>query len=472
MTDKRVPLTAADLAWWRMQSPANPMTITAVINFAEPLPRAALVDLLDREFAAQPRFRQCVVDPKVGRAYWRDVPGFRVDDHVAAVTLPAGAGRVELERLVSELMTQPLPEGRPHWQCHFIEDFRGGSSVVVRVHHVIGDGISLVQLLLSFAEPANLPPHPAPTAPTGAAAGLHYEPQVDVPPLPTPRDVRATAHAVTHSPRRDTPEEKRGRERSLSALRLAGGVVTSLARLADLRADPRTSLRGGLSGRKVAAWSEPIPLEQVRAMGKAIGGTINDVLLSAVAGALGSYLGARGDATEGIALRAIVPVNLRAAEDVELGNKFGLVFLPLPVGEKDPVERVAATKRNMDALKRSPEALVIFGLMRALGNTAAGLMIMAVKLLSRRGSAVMTNVPGPRTRLRLAGATIDSFMFWVPQSGSVGLGVSVLSYAGTVRIGIAADAERVPDPDALVAAFHQALAELGSAVPAVAAVPA
>jgi diacylglycerol O-acyltransferase / wax synthase len=455
MTKKKTPLTAADLAWWRMQSPANPMTITAVINFAEPLPREALVQLLTREFADQPRFQQCVVDPKVGRAYWQDVAGFRVADHILPVQLPAGAGRVDLERLVSRLMTEPLPDDRPHWQCHFIENFQGGSSVVVRVHHVIGDGISLVQLLLSFAEPADLPPHPLPTSPTGAGANLHYEPQVDVPKLPTVAGSRSPTIRG---------EDRQGRAQSRSALKMAGGVVTSLARLADLRSDPDTSLRGELGGQKRAAWSEAIPLESVRAMGKATGGTINDVLLSAVAGALGSYLSSRRDHIEGITLRAIVPVNLRASEDVELGNKFGLVFLPLPVGEKDPVERVAATKRNMDALKQSPEALVIFGLMRALGNTAAGLMITAVKLLSRRGSAVMTNVPGPRTKLRLAGAIIDSFMFWVPQSGSVGLGVSVLSYAGSVRIGIAADAERVPDPEALVAAFHEALEDLGKAV--------
>jgi diacylglycerol O-acyltransferase / wax synthase len=128
------------------------------------------------------------------------------------------------------------------------------------------------------------------------------------------------------------------------------------------------------------------------------------------------------------------------------------------------VARVAATKASMDALKKSPEALVIFGLMRVLGNTATGMLITAVQLLARRASAVMTNVPGPRTRLRLAGAVVDSFMFWVPQSGSVGLGVSVLSYAGTVRIGIASDVNLVPDPGEIVGAFHAALEELAGAV--------
>lgn len=475
MTDSSVTtsryLTAADLAWWRMERPTNPMTITAVIMFAEPVRREALADLLEREFMTHERFRQRVVDGKVGRAYWETVPGFRVADHVLPAELPDGAGRRELEALVSRLMSEPLPVDRPHWQCHFVDRFQNGSAVVVRVHHCIGDGISLVQLLLSLAEPADpapapidapIPAHPAPAE--SPAAGMHYEPEVPVPPLPTPADVRTAAHAVTHSPRRDTPAEARGRDRVRNALRMGGGVVASLARLADLRADPSTVLRGELGPTKRAAWSEPISLEQVRAMGRATGGTINDVLLSAVAGALGSYLTRRGDRTLGLALRAVVPVNLRSIGDHALGNKFGLVFLRLPVGEKDPVARVAATKRNMDALKKSPEPLVIFGLMRALGNTATGMLVTAVQLLARRASAVMTNVPGPRERLRLAGAVVDSFMFWVPQSGTVGLGVSVLSYAGTVRIGIAGDANLVPDPGEIVDAFHGALGELGAAV--------
>jgi WS/DGAT/MGAT family acyltransferase len=194
------------------------------------------------------------------------------------------------------------------------------------------------------------------------------------------------------------------------------------------------------------------------------------VLLSAVAGALRRYLAARGDHVDGIELRAVVPVNLRAAHDTtSLGNKFGLVFLALPVGEADPLARVLATKRNMDAIKRSPEAVVIFGLLRVFGKTTASMLVTAVKLLARRASAVMTNVPGPRARIRFAGATIDGVMFWVPQSGRLGLGVSVLSYAGEVRVGVAADERRVPDPAAIVAHFHTALDDLLAAAPRFAA---
>lgn len=225
---------------------------------------------------------------------------------------------------------------------------------------------------------------------------------------------------------------------------------------------------------KRAAWSEPIPLERVRALGRATGGTINDVLMAAVAGALRRYLAGRGDRLDGVALRAVVPVNLRAAREAPtLGNKFGLVFLRLPVGEADPLARAAATRDSMDAIKRSPEAVVVFGLLRAFGRTTTALLVTAVTVLARRASAVVTNVPGPRGRLRFAGSTIDGVMFWVPQSGRLGLGVSVLSYAGEVRVGVATDERLVPDPGALVALFHAALDELLAATaPADASPPA
>ncbi len=426
------PLSAADGAWWRMDRPTNPMTITAVFTFAEPLAYEALAALVTGQLLQHPRFRQRVVDGGAGRAYWQEAPGFDLADHVVRATLPAGAGREALEALVSQLMSERLPADRPHWQVHLVERYRGGSALVARLHHCIGDGISLVRLLLSMAEPAG-PADP----PTAAATGA--------PPLARPPGV-------------------------LAAARLGGRAAAVLAGLLDLRADPPTVLQGPLGRVKRAAWSEPIPLDRVRAAGRAAGATINDVLMATVAGALRRYLAGRGDRVDGVALRAVVPINLRDADDVTaLGNKFGLVFLALPVGEADPRRRLAATKRHMDAVKRSPEAAVIFGLLQAFGKTTAAVLVAAVKLLARRASAVVTNVPGPRARIRFAGAPVEGVMFWVPQSGRLGLGVSVLSYAGEVRVGVAADERLVPDPAALVDAFRAALDELAAAAPAGAA---
>jgi diacylglycerol O-acyltransferase / wax synthase len=220
--------------------------------------------------------------------------------------------------------------------------------------------------------------------------------------------------------------------------------------------------RGPLGRRKIAVWSDPIPLDKVKFVGRQLGGTVNDVLLSTVAGALRIYMDSRGrDLEHGESLRAVVPVNLRdPREPITLGNRFGMVFLTLPVGTWDPVERLHTLKHHMDRLKRSPEAAVIFGLLQLLGKTAERLLIAVVNLLGRNASAVMTNVPGPREPITFVGEKIRSLMFWVPQAGKMGLGVSVLSYNGHVRIGVATDAGLVPDPEQIVVAFHHALDSL------------
>jgi diacylglycerol O-acyltransferase len=180
-----------------------------------------------------------------------------------------------------------------------------------------------------------------------------------------------------------------------------------------------------------------------------------------VSGALRRYMVDRGDDPTGLVIRAVVPVNLRPIEGpVELGNRFGLVFLCLPVGLDQPGERLAALKREMDQLKGSPQAIVAFTVLNAMGMASREIEHIGVKLFAQKATAVMTNVPGPRERLYLAGRPIRNIMFWVPQSGRLGLGVSILSYAGEVRIGIATDAGLVPEPGTIVGFFQDELDEL------------
>lgn len=442
----RQPLTAADGAWWRMDHPTNPMTITGVFTFAAPLPFEALRALLEARLLAYGRFRQRVVD--AGGATtpaWEDDPDFSLDRHFTRATLPAGDDQhVALQQLVSELMSETLPADRPPWLFTYVEGYHGSGALVARVHHCIGDGISLVQVLLNLADE----PPAAPPVAVGARERRGTGVALDDAPPDEPRN--ALLRAIVGPP-----------ARLLSAARIGGGFASVLGRLLDLRADPDTPLRGQLGRSKRAAWSHPIPLAEVKRIAQAAGGTLNDVLLSAVSGALRGYLEQHGRRAAGLTLRAVVPVNLRAADDLaSLGNKFGMVFLPLPVGLAHPIERLRATKRHMDRIKRSPEAVVVFGLLQAFGKTTAAALVTAVNLLGRRASAVMTNVPGPRERIRFCGVDVDSMMFWVPQSGRLGLGVSILSYAGEVRIGIASDGGLVPDPERIVAAFHHALDEL------------
>jgi diacylglycerol O-acyltransferase len=192
----------------------------------------------------------------------------------------------------------------------------------------------------------------------------------------------------------------------------------------------------------------------VKAVGRALGASVNDVLLSCVAGALRGYLAARGDVVDDVMLRALVPVNLRPMEDAwRLGNRFGLVFLELPLFEANPVARLYAVRASMRALKGSYQPVVALGLLAAMGAGPRALQEALLVTLARNATAVMTNVPGPQQPLWLAGAPIDTLMFWVPQSGDIGMGVSIISYAGQVQFGVVTDRGLCPDPESIVARF-------------------
>ncbi|MBS0440172.1 MAG: DUF1298 domain-containing protein, partial [Proteobacteria bacterium] len=211
---------------------------------------------------------------------------------------------------------------------------------------------------------------------------------------------------------------------------------------------------GPLGARKRCAWAEPLPLAEVRALGKVLRCTVNDILLACAAGALRGYLRDLGEAVDGVTIRATVPVNLRPLEHArQLGNHFGLVFLDLPVGEANPLRRLELIAASMRELKRSKQAALTFGLLAAVGMAPAGLQRMALDLFSRKATTVATNVPGPKKPLYLAGVEVKELMFWVPQNGTVGMGVSILSYNGRVHFGLIADQGRVADPDAIAQRF-------------------
>jgi diacylglycerol O-acyltransferase / wax synthase len=254
----------------------------------------------------------------------------------------------------------------------------------------------------------------------------------------------------------------------VEAFKKAGRLMTGAAatgafgRLVARPADPPTVLKGPLGIPKCVAWSAPIAVEEVKAMGRVLGGTINDVLLAAMTGALRRYLAGRGQRVEELDVRAAMPVNLRGLEKMaELGNRFGLIFLSLPVGIADPVARLAELARRARALKRSAEPVVVYGILSLLGKVPLPVQKLVVKIFGTKATAVMTNIPGPREVLYLASQRIDDVFFWVPQSGRVGMGISICSYAGRVRLGVGTDAGLIPDPEVIVEAFHQEVEALG-----------
>jgi WS/DGAT/MGAT family acyltransferase len=231
--------------------------------------------------------------------------------------------------------------------------------------------------------------------------------------------------------------------------------VESLGRILLLPGDSPSPIRGPLTSRKVATWSEPLAIPDLKTIARRHHATINDVLQASIAGALGRYLEGRGVERDGLEVRAVVPVDLRPPNrPPDTGNFFGLVFLELPVGIRDPVERLVETKRRMDRIKATPEAAAIFQLLHAIGYMSPRIEELALRVFGSKATAVMTNVPGPKEVRQLCGREIRDIMFWVPESGGLGVGVSFFSYRGRVRVGIVSDAGLAPDPAAIAAGFE------------------
>ena len=240
----------------------------------------------------------------------------------------------------------------------------------------------------------------------------------------------------------------------LGYLRDGSGVTNELAYLLLMPNDSPTRFKGKPLGDKRVAWTDPIPLPEVKAVSHALGCSVNDMLLASVAGSLNGYLKECGDNSEGVEVRALVPIDLRSGKgEPELGNRFGILAVELPVGIEQPLERLYEVRRRMEALKQSYEPSVTLGLFAAMGYAPNVVQDRLFDLLLSRASAVMTNVPGPQRPLYLGGSEVKQIMFWVPQAHDVGVGVSIFSFNGQVQFGLITDAALVPDPQSIIARF-------------------
>lgn len=442
---KRESMSKVDTAWLRMERPTNLMMITGVLMFAEPLTLARLRAVVEERFLGYPRFTQKAVDTATGASWVRD-EDFDLDWHVRLTALPGKGGQVELERLASQLASTPLDQSKPLWQFHLVERYDGGSALIARIHHCYADGIALVQVLLSLTDVARRP---------GRGSDLQKAWLKDDGARVAKR-VGAIDRTIALGGKMLEKSMEMYRDPTLPMVLAKEGsaIARELAHALSLSDDPTTVLKGRLGVSKRVAWAKPLDLDEVKAVSRACDCTVNDVLLAAAAGALRSYLLDRGEALDGVTLRATVPVNLRPLEHArKLGNHFGLVFLELPVGEPNPVRRVERVAAHMRELKNARQAMVTYGLLAAVGMTTPAVQRFALELFSRKASLVATNVPGPQMPLYMAGAEIREMMFWVPQNGSIGLGISILSYNGRVHFGLIADARLVPDPEQVIRRF-------------------
>ncbi len=451
-------MSREDTAWLRMDNDVNLMMIVGVWLLQPGITHAALTQRIEDKLLKYGRFRQKVVQDAMG-ASWVDDEHFDIGRHVVRESLEPRSGqsmRDALQERAGELATTPFDPRHPLWQFHLIEHYDGGSAMLARVHHCIGDGIALISVVMSITDGGMDPPQRKKREQPDEA---HEEDWLSDAVLKPLTDITIKAIGMYGSGVAKSMEVLAHPQQpllgSLDVARMGYQVVSDAAALLLMPDDSPTSLKGKPIGKKIVAWSEPMPLDRVKTVGKGLGCSINDVLLACVAGAIGGYLLEQGDDPSGKEIRAMVPVNLRPLEEAwKLGNRFGLAPLVLPIGLDNPVERVYAVRRRMNELKGSYQPLLAFAVLAVAGLTIKPVQDAMLGLFAKKTTAVMTNVPGPAQPLKLCGATLKQNMFWVPASGEVGLGVSILTYNGGVQFGLISDAQLCPHPQKIIDRFE------------------
>lgn len=446
------------------------MVINALVRFEGPLDCALLEEVLQRRLiCTHPKFAMLVRDARlplmgsmpalgplaaIGPTWERD-PLFALDRHVHRLALPSPQDERALRALVGDLVSVPLPEDRPPWQTHLIECDAGSTAMLVRMHHCIADGIALAEVLLSLTDGEDGVEARRPASKdeaNRAASG----------------SVGTLAHALS----RLANESLRSLLHPGRPLRIARSCareVELLTRVLARPADSASALKGPLSGIRRVGCCTPIPLEQVKEIAHRHEATVNDVLLAAVTGAFRQHVRSHdgaGGRSGRVSSRttAVVPVNLRPRGEPlppDLGNRFGLSFLELPVLEADRGRRLAIVKRRMDKIKRSPEGPLTYAVLQALGAVPPEIESRLVNLFSAKSTAVVTNVPGPARPRSLAGARMRDLAIWAPASGSMGMSVSMFSYRGEVTVGLLSDVAVLEDPQTAAEHVAQEIDALG-----------
>lgn len=463
-------MSKVDTAWLRMDSPSNLMMIVGVWILRPGVAPDALKERVRERLLPYPRFVQIAREDAAG-AHWTRDPDFQIDRHIVTHKLKRRPGQTEQDALqdrVGDLAMQPLDPDHPLWRFELIERYDGGSALIARIHHCIADGIALISVMMSLVDGGGAPPErqrrKSPKIRLDGAedwlADTLIRPFGDI----TAKALEAAGGGAAKSfSMLAAPQQSLSNTlgQAVDIARMGGQLASDLASLALMPDDSPTRLKGQPGSAKRVAWCEPIPLDEVKAIGKAMNCSVNDVLLGCVAGAIGAYLRGLGDDIGGKEIRAMVPINLRPMEDAwQLGNRFGLVPLVLPIGLDNPIERVFAVRARMNNLKGSLQPLLTFGLLSVAGLLIKPAQDAMLSLFGRKTTAVMTNVPGPAAKLKVCGSTLEQTMFWVPQTGTVGLGVSILSYGGGVQFGVIADTRLCPDPQQIIDHFEPEFARL------------
>jgi diacylglycerol O-acyltransferase len=449
-------LTGLDSSFLHLEQGVSHMHVAGAMVFEGPAP--AYDDLVAQIIARLhlvPRYRQrlAFVPFGQGRPVWVDDPYFNPAFHVRHTALPSPGGDDQLRRLCGRVFAQALDRSRPLWELWLVEGLSEDRfAVLSKTHHALVDGVSGVDIATVLFDASEDP--------------LPAEPPPEWIPRPLPSAAQLLADALLE--RATVPAEiARGMRASLRgprqvARRLGRATVgvSALARVAQ--SAPASPLNVRIGPHRRFTWVEA-DLGDFKTVKNALGGTVNDVVLAAVAGALGRYLERHSELGEGLVLRAMVPVSIRA--DVErgaLGNRVAAMWAPLPVSVADPVQRLLQISRAMDGIKESGQAVGAQVLTELTGFAPPTIVAQAARLQARQRmfNLVVTNVPGPQFPLFMLGRRLQAMYPMVPLASNQALGIAIMSYDGHLDFGLNADYDALPDLQDLADDLRAAIAEL------------
>jgi WS/DGAT/MGAT family acyltransferase len=438
-------MTSRDAGFLYLERPHALLHIGCVARLEGALGRDELVDRIEARLPRLRRYAQRAIPVPfaLGHPTWEDDPDFAAGRHVHRWALPAPGGEAELREAVEKLLAQPLDRDRPLWEMHLIEGLDGGGTALFqKVHHCMVDGMAGAQILEALLDDS-------PDTSERSPAATPFAPSL---PAAAERAGRALADGLRRQ------------------LGVAGGVLAALRGPASARAAISRLREAAFSAVQLAArdvpempWNAPVgsarrleftrlPLAAVGRIRARRGGTVNDVVLSVLAGGLHHYLVGSGHATRGLELVALVPVSLRDPQEAQaLGNRISGLLVPLCVDLGEEVPRLAATRAVTERLKQNAAWTGIDALLGALDELPPPLVALVGSRLrvGRLANLVATNVPGPRETRWLAGRRVEALYPIVPITDGIGLGLAVFSYDGWLHVGLNADAEAVPDLDKL-----------------------
>ncbi|MFN8159448.1 MAG: wax ester/triacylglycerol synthase family O-acyltransferase [Solirubrobacterales bacterium] len=450
-------LTAVDASFLTNETSSSHMHVGAVLIFEGPPPTYDdFIEHVRGRLPLVPRFRQKLAVPplQAGRPLWVDDPNFNLTYHVRHTALPEPGSEEQLRLLAGRVFSQQLDRSKPLWELWLVQGLdHNRFALLSKTHHAMVDGVSGVDIstVLFDVKPV---PEPAPRGdgweprPEPSTAELVGHGLGDLVGVPT-RLAERVASAVQH------PEAVA--RRLAEGLEGIGEVVWSFANPA-----PEVPLNVPVGPHRRYLWSRA-ELQTFKRIKDTLGGTVNDVVLTVVAGALRSWLIGRGVRTEGLELRALVPVSIRAADERgELGNRIAAMRGPLPVYVEDPVQRLAIVRESMQGLKQSKQALGAEVISRFNDFAPPTLLAQAsrINFSTRLFNLIVTNVPGPQIPLYVLGRELqDVFpVAFLPENHA--LAVAIMSYNGRVNFGLLADYDQMEDAEELTAGIEESLGEL------------